>query len=461
MSQPQKAALRVPPQNLDAERALLGSLMVRSSAIHDVSTIVRPEDFYAEKHKLIYQSMLDLTRKSEPIDIVTMSGNLSEHKSLDAVGGGSYLSELLATVPASTNAEYYAIIVSKKSALRGLIHAGDKITELGFQEADEIENVLDQAERTVMEVTGMMRHNRKSLSMKDLVPEAWETMLRLHEHTGELRGVPSGFRDLDSKLSGFQKADLVILAARPSMGKTSFALDIARQAALNHNVPVGIFSLEMNADSLVHRMLSAEAKVDSWKMRTGRGLTDDDFERLQEASVRLSKAPIYIEDDSSATVLTMRAVARRLKNEHNLGLLIVDYLQLLSPTKNYDSMVNQVSEISRGLKGLARELEVPIIALSQLSRAVEARGGKPRLSDLRDSGAIEQDADVVMFIHREDKYQESPDRPNIAEILIEKHRNGPTGLVELYFDGSKTTFVTIEKNEFTDFASQTPHAEPF
>jgi replicative DNA helicase len=273
-------------------------------------------------------------------------------------------------------------------------------------------------------------------------------MEKLRDTQDELRGVPTGFRDLDHKLAGLQKSDLIILAARPSMGKTSLALDIARKSALVHNIKVGIFSLEMSAQSLVDRMLSAESRVSSWKMRTGKGLTEADYELLQEASVRLSKAPIFIDDQAGNSILRMRSTARRLKAEQGLELIIVDYLQLMTTSKNYDSMVNQVTEISRSLKSLARELEVPVLALSQLSRAVEARGGRPRLSDLRDSGAIEQDADVVMFIHRE-KDTEDTGQPNLAEILIEKHRNGPTGVVELYFDGSKTTFMDIEKNAYT------------
>jgi replicative DNA helicase len=269
-----------------------------------------------------------------------------------------------------------------------------------------------------------------------------------------MRGVPTGFKELDSKLAGFQKSDLIILAARPSMGKTSLALDIARKTAINHNIPVGIFSLEMSSQQLVDRMLSAESQVDSWKIRTGQNLSiENDFGRIRDAMDKLSKAPIFIDDQPGNNILKMRAIARRLKSEKGLGLIIVDYLQLMVPTtsRHSDNVVQQVTEISRSLKNLARELDVPVIALSQLSRAVEQRGGKPRLSDLRDSGSIEQDADVVMFIHREDKYNENSDKKGIAEILIEKHRNGPTGVAELFFDEKKTSFMSIEKSDFGDF----------
>ncbi len=457
------SGLRVPPQNIDAEKALIGSIMVRPVALNDIIDIIFPESFYVEKHRLIYQGMLELARKSEPIDLVSLSSKLREQAVLETIGGMAYLSELVSLVPASTNIEHYAHIVARKSTLRKLIAAGDTITQLGFDEGSELDEIMDQAEQSIMEITSNAGQGKKFVGIKEILPKSWESMEKLHEHTGEFRGAPTGFRDLDLKLSGLQKADLIILAARPSMGKTSLALDIARQSALGHGVPVGIFSLEMGSQSLVDRMLAAEAKVDSWKMRTGKGLTEDDFMRVRDAMERLSKAPIYIDDASSTNLLKMRATARRLKTEHGLGLIIVDYLQLITTTKNYDSMVNQVTEISRSLKGLARELDVPVLALSQLSRAVESRGGRPRLSDLRDSGAIEQDADVVMFIHREDKNNQESDRPNIAEILIEKHRNGPTGVVELFFDDTKTTFLTIEKNDFGDFAQAavSAHDEAF
>ena len=288
----------------------------------------------------------------------------------------------------------------------------------------------------------------KFIAIKETLDEAWQRIDDLHKSGTDLRGVPSGFKKLDSLLSGFQKSDLIIIAARPSMGKTSLALDIARQAALNHNIPVGIFSLEMSSQQLVDRMLAADSRVDSWKLRTGKLNTDEEFAKIQESLTKLSKAPIYIDDMPGNNIIRMRSVSRRLKSEHGLGLIIVDYLQLMHPTesKRSESMVQQITEISRSLKNLARELDVPVIALSQLNRAVESRGGKPRLSDLRDSGSIEQDADVVMFIHREDKYNKNSDKPNIAEIMIQKHRNGPIGSCDLYFDEKRVSFLDIDSN---------------
>ncbi len=441
--------LRIPPQNLDSEKAFLGSIMLRPDSVHEVIDTIDPDDFYADKHRVIYKVMLALLGKSEPIDLLSVSAKLKENKQFEQVGGNSYLSELANSVPSSSNIAYYANIVHKKSIMRKLIEAADHISELGFNEAIELENILDEAEKKIFGVTNFQK-THKFVHLKDTLEEAWERIDRLHKAGSELRGVPSGFADLDLKLAGFQKSDLVILAARPSMGKTALAMDIARQAATIHNIPVGIFSLEMSSQQLVDRMLAAESRVDAWKLRVGKLSMDDEFSKLRDALDKLSKAPIYIDDQPGNNIVKMRSVARRLKSEHSLGLIVVDYLQLMTPSKNYDSMVNQVTEISRSLKNLARELDVPVLALSQLSRAVEARGGKPRLSDLRDSGSIEQDADVVMFIHRDDKYNENSEKPNIAEILIEKHRNGPTGKVELYFDDKKATFLSVEKGDFEE-----------
>jgi replicative DNA helicase len=313
--------------------------------------------------------------------------------------------------------------------------------------------MLDKAEKKIYEVTESPTLH-KFTEIKDSLGEAWDRIDHLHKSDGELRGVQSGFRDLDNMLSGFQKSDLIILAARPSMGKTAFALDIARQAAIHHDVPVGIFSLEMSSQQLVDRMLASESKVDAWKLRTGKLTVDSEFDKIREALDTLAKAPIFIDDQPANNILKMRSVARRLKSERGIGLIIVDYLQLMAPTntKASDSMTQQVTEISRSLKTMARELEVPVIALSQLSRAIEQRKGKPRLSDLRDSGSIEQDADVVMFIHREDKMSDDAEKTNIAEIMVEKHRNGPVGKVDLFFDEKRVTFNSIDKSSFGDFA---------
>ena len=443
---------RVPPQDVEMEQALLGALMLNQNAMYEVADVVGVDSFYAGKHRTIFDAMLSLYAKGEPIDLVTLSSKLKERKQLQDVGGAGYLSELTASAASPGSARHYAQGVQTKFVLRSLIDAAAKIGELGFSEEREIEVVLDEAQSAVFSVT-QAPMLRNFSSIKDELTEAWERLEHLQKHENLIRGVPSGFPQLDSLLAGFQKSDLIILAARPSMGKTALALDIARHTATKHGTSVGIFSLEMSSQQLVDRMLAAQAGVDSWRLRTGKIKGEDEFERLQEGMGALSEAPIYIDDKASTTVLSMRSVARRLKMEKDLKLIIVDYLQLITPTntRSADSLVQQVTEISRSLKAMARELEVPVLALSQLSRAVEQRRGRPRLSDLRDSGSIEQDADVVMFIHRDDKMNENSDRPGIAEILIEKHRNGPVGKVELRFDEAKTTFLSIDKSDFGDF----------
>ena len=448
--------LRIPPQSLEAEKALLGSIMIRPEVIYDVTDIVSERSFYSDRHKLIWSVMLELYGKSTPIDLLSLSSRLKEREILEQAGGMGYLTELVQGVPSSTNAKHYAEIVQKKHIMRDLINASEYVGNLGFDEEMDIEETLDKAEKKIFEVTNFTG-THKFIAMKDTLVEAWERLDKLHNSKNELRGVPTGFRELDNKLAGLQKSDLIILAARPSMGKTSLALDIARMAAINHRVPVGIFSLEMSSQQLVDRILAAESQVDSWKLRTGHNLSvENDFKAIRDAMNRLSEAPIYIDDQPANNILKMRAVARRLKSEKGLGLIVVDYLQLMVPTqaRHSDNMVQQVTEISRALKQLARELEVPVLALSQLNRAVESRGGEPRLSDLRDSGSIEQDADVVMFIHREDKYNKDSAKPNIAKIMIEKHRNGPTGYAELYFDDKKTTFISVDKSNFGEFEQQ-------
>ena len=437
--------LRTPPHNLDAERALLGAIMLKPESMHDVSVTVYPESFYADKHREIFRAMLDIFTKGNPIDLLSVTNKLKERNLLDRTGGASYLTELVETVPAAGNAHYYAELVQHKSVLRGLIGAADDIAEIGFSDPEDVDQALDQAEKKIYQVT-QSPTAQKFTPIRSSLTEAWERLDHLHKSDGVLRGIQTGFTQLDNLLAGLQKSDLIILAARPSMGKTAFALDIARNAACRYGVATGIFSLEMSDQQLVDRMMAAEAKVDAWKLRTGKLSTDEEFELVQEAMGRLSDAPIHIDDQPGNNILKMRSAARRLKNEHGLGLIVVDYLQLMVPTssRSNDSLVQQVTEISRSLKILARELDVPVLALSQLSRAVEQRRGKPRLSDLRDSGSIEQDADVVMFIHREDKMNENSDKPNIAEILIEKHRNGPTGMVELYFDEKRATFLSLD-----------------
>lgn len=441
---------RVPPQDLEAEKALLGSIMLRPDVVFDILDAVEPDSFYSERHKVIFKAMLELASRREPIDLLTVTTKLREQKELDTIGGTPYVTDLLNTVPSATNVDYYAEIVRKKAVLRNLISASHHIGEIAYAEEKELEHILEEAEKRMYNITNISK-GQKLEKIKDLLDDAWDRFEKLQQSGHELRGVPTGFKEIDAKLSGFQKADLIILAARPSVGKTSLALDFARNAAVKENIPVAIFSLEMSKQQLVDRMVSAESQVDSWKLRTGKLSLDEDFERLQHAIARLAQAPITIDDQAGNTIMRMRSVIRRYNAQHPeapIGFVIVDYLQLMTTTKSYDNVVNQVTEISRSLKGLAKEFNVPVLALSQLSRAVESRGGKPRLSDLRDSGSIEQDADVVAFIHREDKYQDNPDKPNIVEILIEKHRNGPTGKVELYFDDKKTSFLSVEKSDF-------------
>ncbi len=440
---------RTPPQALDAERALLGAVMLKPDAIHEISDVVTSESFYAEKHRAIYRAFIALAAASSPIDLLSVATYLKEHSELERSGGNAYLAELVSSVPTSANSKYYAQIVQKKAMMRGIIDAATDVAEIGYDESRDIEEIVDAAEKRMGEAT-VNPSMRKFSSIRDELKEAWERFEMLSKGDQATRGIPTGYPALDNLLAGFQRSDLIILAARPSVGKTTFAHDIARMTTIKHNTPVGIFSLEMSSQQLVDRMLAAESRVNSWKLRTGKLDTDEEFENIRDGMERLGKAPIYIDDQAATSALTMRSVARRLKRENGIGLLIVDYLQLMSPStaKSSESMVQQVTEISRSLKMLARELDVPVLALSQLSRAVEQRRGRPRLSDLRDSGSIEQDADVVMFIHREDKMSDGAEKTNIAEILVEKHRNGPTGKIDLYFDEKRATFLSIETSNF-------------
>ncbi len=446
-----KIQVRIPPQNVESEMALLGSIMLRPEALPEIMDILRPEAFYSGKHKDIFLAMVHLYEKREPIDLLTLSSKLKESGDLDRVGGTSYLTELVNTVPSSSNAEHYASIVEKKFTMRKLIEAAEQIERLGYEEENELAEILDQAEKKIYDVSSK-NLSGKYIEVGSVLNEAMERLDNLHKAKGELRGVPTGFKDLDFKLSGLQKSDLIILAARPSVGKTSLALDIVRNAAIRNNIPTAVFSLEMSTQQLIDRMLAAEARVDAWKLRSGKLTLDSEFEKIRSALDPLSKAPIYIDDQASNNILKMRAIVRRLKHEKNLGLIVIDYLQLMAPvhTKGNDNMVQQITEISHSLKQLAKEFDIPVLALSQLSRAVESRGGKPRLSDLRDSGSIEQDADVVLFIHREQN-EDGAGKKQTAEILIEKHRNGPTGKVELFFDADKSSFLSMEKGGFEDF----------
>lgn len=439
--------LKIPPQSLESEMAVLGAILQRPDSIYEVTDTLVAGSFYSTRNRVIYESIFDLNKKGSPVDSVSVLEHLKNQGSIERSGGAAYLAELMDFVPNTANIKHYCNTIQKKKIMRDLLEAADHIQGLGYDEAKELEEILDTAEKKIFEVTNMST-NTNIISLKNVVGEAFERLERIHATKDGIRGVPTGFKALDNKLSGFQKSDLIILAARPAVGKTSLVLDIARRAALNHKIPVQIFSLEMGADQLVDRMVSAESEVDLWSIRTGKGLKESDFEDIGNAISRLSDAPVFINDEAGINLMKVRSVCRRVKSEHGLGLVVVDYLQLMSPMTKSDNVVTQVTEISRGLKQLAREMDVPVIALSQLSRAVESRGGRPRLSDLRDSGSIEQDADVVMFIHRDDKYNAESEKPNIAEICIEKHRNGPVGICELFFDAKKTKYVDIESSSY-------------
>lgn len=423
--------------------------MIDKDAITRVADVLRPGDFYRTSHNNIYQVILDLYQKNEPIDLLSVNNRLEEAKKLEETGGTSYLTELINAVPTSAHVVNYAKIVHRKKVLRDLIKASYDIAKLGYSELEETEHLLDQAEQKIFSIS-QQSIQQDFIPVKSVLEEAFDRLDKLHQERGIFRGVPTGFSDLDNVLAGLQKSDLIVLAARPSLGKTSLALDIARHVAVKEKKPVGIFSLEMSKHDLVDRFLAAQAGVDLWRLRTGRLSTegfDNDFNRIQESLNELSEAPIFIDDSASPNVLQMRTMARRLQAEQKVGLIIVDYLQLIQPSNANDSEVRQLTDISRGLKSLARELEIPVLAISQFSRAPESRPDQmPRLSDLRGSGSIEQDADVVLFIYREDRVKKNSERPNIVDIIIAKHRNGPLGRVELYFNESQASFKNLEKH---------------
>jgi replicative DNA helicase len=437
---------KLPPHSLEAEQSVLGSVLLDKDSMLKIADIIQAKDFYKKAHRLVYEAMLDLYQSQEPIDVLNVSNRLKDKSQIEEVGGVSYLTGLVNSIATPAHVISYAKTVNKKRILRDLISASYNIAELGYREDEDTDMLLDEAEKNIFSIT----QNSLSKSfghVKDTLNEAFERIERLHENDNTLRGVPTGFKKLDNILSGFQNSDLIILAARPSLGKTSFALNIALNAAIKNKLPIGIFSLEMSREQLVDRFIATEARVDLWKLRTGNLSMDgeyNDFSRISDALSVLSDAPIFIDDSSSPNILQMRTMARRLQAEHGLGMIVVDYLQLINPRNPNDSPVNAISEISRSLKGLARELNIPVVALSQLSRAVEQRTARiPKLSDLRDSGSIEQDADVVMFIYREDRDRENSERKNEADIIIAKHRNGPLGTAALYFDQERATFENL------------------
>ncbi|MFH1314886.1 MAG: replicative DNA helicase [Candidatus Uhrbacteria bacterium] len=444
---------RIPPQNLEAEQSLLGSIFIDQDAMIKVGDAVHPEDFYRDAHRIIYETIVYLFARHEPIDLLTVGNRLEETNKIKDIGGRAYLVELSNAVPTAAHVENYAGIVQKKATLRRLLQSASEIMAMGFDENEDVEATLDKAERTLFAVS--QKFIKKTfISVRHVLADAFERIDQLHKDRGQLRGITTGFTDLDEILGGLQKSDLVVLAARPSVGKTSLALDIARAAALKAKVPVGLFSLEMSKEQLVDRMICAEANVDLWKLRTGRlSDRDDDFPRIGQALGTLSEAPIFIDDTPGANVMEIRTKARRLQTEHGLGLVVIDYIQLMESRGRSDNRVQEVSEITRSLKGIARELDVPVLALSQLSRAVEMnKPAIPRLAHLRESGSIEQDADVVMFIYRKsadrsyDPEDLAPEEKNLAEIHIAKHRNGPTGMVKLTWQKTCACFRNIEKH---------------
>lgn len=441
---------KLPPQNLEAERSLLGALILDKNAIIKVVDLIKPKDFYKQIHRDIYLAIAELFEKGEPVDLLAVSSRLKEKNLLENIGGNTYLTELINSVPTASHVLNYAKIVQRKRILRELIEAGQDIDSLGHAEQEDIDEVLDRAEQRIFSIA-QKSLTQRFLPIKETLEGAFERIDRLSKHEGGIRGVPTGFIDVDNMLSGFQKSDLIILAARPSIGKSALAVNIAMNIATKQKLPVGIFSLEMSNDQIVDRLIATLANINLWNLRTGKLShegADNDFERIQHAMGVLSEAPIFIDDAASANVLQMRAMARRLQAEYGLGLLVIDYLQLVEPRNPAASPVQQVSEISRSLKGLARELNVPVLALSQLSRAVEHRVPQiPKLADLRESGSLEQDADVVLFIYREDRYNPETSRKNIADLIIAKHRNGPVGKVGLYFDDQRVCFKTLEKQE--------------
>lgn len=441
------------PHNTEAEASLLGALLIDSDAIVKIADRLKPDDFFDPRHQRIYEAVTQLYEKRRSIDVLTLADQLKANGVLDGVGGPSYLAELTNFVPTAAHAEQYADIVSQKALRRRLIKASQEMSGLGFDESKELKELIEEAETRLFEVSG--QHIKQNVvSLEAILTESFDRLDELHKDKGKIRGVPTGYKDLDNVLAGLQRSDLIVLAARPSMGKTALALNVAHNIAVQAKQPVLVFSLEMSKEQLVDRLLAMESGVDAWALRTG-NLTDADFEKLGLAMGTLSEAQIYIDDSPGITVSDLRTKARREAHLHDIGLIIVDYLQLMSGGSrfgNEGNRVQEITEISRGLKGIARELNVPLVALSQLSRSVENRSPQiPQLADLRESGSIEQDADVVAFIYREDYYNPETERKNITDVLIKKHRNGPTRDVELYFDKAKQRFRSVD----------TKHQDPF
>jgi len=436
---------KLPPQNLDAEMSLLGAILIDEEVLADVSDKIHADDFYDKRHNLIFAAMMRLYEHHRPVDLLTLSEELKKRDEIDTIGGSAYLSELTTYVPTAAHAEAYADLVVQKALRRRLIHASSGIAELGYDEETNVQELLERAETELFSVSDTSL-KQDLVSLEQILTESFDRMEELHRDGGKLRGVRTGWRDLDNLTAGLQRSDLIILAARPAMGKTTLVTNLAYNVASKEKQSVLFFSLEMSKEQLVDRMLADAAGVDAWNIRTG-NLSDDDFEKLSQAMGEMAEAPIFIDDTPGLTVLEMRTKARRQAHTAPLGLIIVDYLQLMQGAGRSDgNRVQEVSEISRGLKLIARELNVPVIALSQLSRSVESRSPQvPQLSDLRESGSIEQDADIVAFIYREAYYNPDTDRQNITDLILAKHRNGPTGKVELYFHPERLRFMSLDK----------------
>jgi replicative DNA helicase len=444
MSEADFSSHKLPPQHIEAEQSVLGGILIENEAVNRVTEILDADDFYRDAHRKIYDALLNLSERDEPADLITLTNELRKSDQLDSIGGASYLASLIDSVPTAANIEYYARIVKEKAILRKLIQTSTEIITQGYEDRGDVEGFLDEAERAIFEISEK-RVRPSFYPIREIVKESFATIERLFKKKEAVTGVPSGFKELDRMTAGFQPSDLIIIAGRPSMGKTAFCLDVAEYAAIGNKIPVAIFSLEMSKEQLVIRMLCSQANVEGTRLRTGY-LNESDWPKLTIAAGNLSDAPIYIDDTAALSALELRAKARRLKSEHGLGMVIVDYLQLMKGRARVESRQQEISEISRSLKALAKELNIPVIAVSQLSRKTEERtGNRPQLSDLRESGAIEQDADLILFIYRDEVYNRSEDNPNRgkAEVIIGKQRNGPIGKIDLAFLDKFTTFKDL------------------
>lgn len=448
MNEADLSSHKLPPQHLEAEQSVLGGILIENEAINRVTEILDADDFYRDAHRKIFNALINLSERDEPADLITLTNELRKTDQLDSIGGASYLTSLIDSVPTAANIEYYAKIVKEKAILRKLIQTSTEIITQSYEDRGDVEVFLDEAERAIFEISEK-RVRPSFYSIRDIVKESFKTIERLFQKKELVTGIPSGFKELDRMTAGFQPSDLIIIAGRPSMGKTAFCLNVAQYAAIENKIPVAVFSLEMSKEQLVIRMLCSEAHVEGTRLRTGY-LNESDWPKLTIAAGNLSEAPIYIDDTAALSVLELRAKARRLKADHGLGMVIIDYLQLMKGRARVENRQQEISEISRSLKALSKELSIPVIAVSQLSRKTEERtGNRPQLSDLRESGAIEQDADLIIFIYRDEIYNRAEDNPNRgkAEVIIGKQRNGPIGKIDLAFLDKFTTFKDLYRGE--------------